>query len=291
MWLFHRILPRVFTQSYIQMYKPGASLVVQWSKIHLAMQRTLVWSWSRKIPHAVEQRSPCTASIEPTCPRACALQPEAQCTVMKYQNSKKKKINLKEKRCTSQKRGGCHGLSLTISGWLTSQGTFLSSVFQSAPCHFSLGTDVFPPVLTPLTSASILQHSSIEPIQVTKLADFPLYTMSGWLPSESSECLWAGICHGYLDASSDPTFCFCLTESSHLQKSLNAYFEPYLTFLPFQNCFSKLHFLYPGLYLCCFCVLKSNMLTSYRFFKRNTNCNTRRKIFLISSMKRLKIKE
>ena len=44
------------------------SLVVQWLKIHLPMQRTGVWScplWSGKIPHAEEQQSPCPRTTEP----------------------------------------------------------------------------------------------------------------------------------------------------------------------------------------------------------------------------------
>ena len=31
-------------------------------------------SWSRKIPHAIVQLSPCATTTEPTCPRACPLQ-------------------------------------------------------------------------------------------------------------------------------------------------------------------------------------------------------------------------
>ena len=35
----------------------GTSLVVQWMWIYLPMQETQVWSWSGKIPHALEQLS------------------------------------------------------------------------------------------------------------------------------------------------------------------------------------------------------------------------------------------
>ena len=43
-----------------------ASLVIQLLGTHLAMQGTQTWSpWSRRIPHAVEQLSPCTTTIEP----------------------------------------------------------------------------------------------------------------------------------------------------------------------------------------------------------------------------------
>ena len=45
-----------------------ASLAVQRSRICLAMQGTLVSSWSGKIPHAVEQLSLCVPSRE--CSRA-----------------------------------------------------------------------------------------------------------------------------------------------------------------------------------------------------------------------------
>lgn len=45
-----------------------ASLAVQWSGICLAMQGTLVSSWSEKIPHSVEQLSLCITTRE--CSRA-----------------------------------------------------------------------------------------------------------------------------------------------------------------------------------------------------------------------------
>ena len=60
----------------------GASLVVQWLRIHTAMQRHRFDPWSGKIPHAAGQLSPCAtttepmlwsppaASTEPVCPRA-----------------------------------------------------------------------------------------------------------------------------------------------------------------------------------------------------------------------------
>ena len=42
-----------------------ASLVAQWSRIHLPMQETRFDPWSGKIPHAAEQPSLCTTTIEP----------------------------------------------------------------------------------------------------------------------------------------------------------------------------------------------------------------------------------
>ena len=115
--------------------------MVQWLNIHLAMQRTLVRSWSRKLPmlrnnsaHVPQLLSP--HALEPV---LCNEKPRAlQWRIRTLKKEIKKERNLKEKGCTSQKRGGCHGLSLTISGWLISQGTFLSSLFQSVPYRFSL---------------------------------------------------------------------------------------------------------------------------------------------------------
>ena len=45
----------------------GTSLVVQCLGIHLPLQGTQVNPWSRKIPHAAEQLSPCAATTEPMC--------------------------------------------------------------------------------------------------------------------------------------------------------------------------------------------------------------------------------
>ena len=41
------------------------SLVAQWWRIHLPMQGTRVWALVRKIPHAVEQLSPCATTTKP----------------------------------------------------------------------------------------------------------------------------------------------------------------------------------------------------------------------------------
>ena len=41
------------------------SLVAQWLRIHLSMQGTRFEPWSRKIPHAAEQLSPCATTTEP----------------------------------------------------------------------------------------------------------------------------------------------------------------------------------------------------------------------------------
>ena len=43
----------------------GASLVAQWLRIHLPMQGTQFEPCSGKIPHAVEQLSPCATTTEP----------------------------------------------------------------------------------------------------------------------------------------------------------------------------------------------------------------------------------
>ena len=45
----------------------GTSLVVQWLRIHLPMQGHRFNPWSRKIPHASEQLSPCATTTEPSC--------------------------------------------------------------------------------------------------------------------------------------------------------------------------------------------------------------------------------
>ena len=49
--------------------KIRASLVAQWLRIRLSMQGTLVRAgfgpWSGKIPHALEQISPCATTTEP----------------------------------------------------------------------------------------------------------------------------------------------------------------------------------------------------------------------------------
>ena len=54
----------------------GASLVAQWLRIHLPTQGTRVRALGRKIPHAVEQLSPCTTATEARVPRARAPQQE-----------------------------------------------------------------------------------------------------------------------------------------------------------------------------------------------------------------------
>ena len=44
------------------------SLVVQWIRIHLPMKEHRLDPWSGKIPHAVEQLSPCATNTKPaTC--------------------------------------------------------------------------------------------------------------------------------------------------------------------------------------------------------------------------------
>ena len=63
----HQLLSWTQFTFFLNSYDPGASLVVQWLRICLAMQWTLVGSLPRKIPHAVEQLSPCTTTTEPMC--------------------------------------------------------------------------------------------------------------------------------------------------------------------------------------------------------------------------------
>ena len=58
-------------------YTIQTSLVVQWLRIHCQCRGEGFNSWSGKIPHAIEQLSPCTANTEPACFTACALQREA----------------------------------------------------------------------------------------------------------------------------------------------------------------------------------------------------------------------
>ena len=43
----------------------GTPLLIQWIRIHLLMQGHGFSSWSRKIPHAMGQLSPCTPTTEP----------------------------------------------------------------------------------------------------------------------------------------------------------------------------------------------------------------------------------
>ena len=152
------------------------------------MQRTLVRFWSRKLPmlrnnsaHVPQLLSP--YALEPV---LCNEKPSALQWRIRTLKKKKKKRNLKEKRCTSQR-----GVGAMVWVWPFLPGLFpkeLFSVHSSSLYHiaFHSGADVFPLVLTPLTSASILQHSSTESVQVTKLVDFPECPMSGWLPSEGS---------------------------------------------------------------------------------------------------------
>ena len=52
--------------TYMKMTQNRASLVVQWLRIHLAMQGTQVQPWSRKIPHAAA-----TAKSLQSCPTLC----------------------------------------------------------------------------------------------------------------------------------------------------------------------------------------------------------------------------
>ena len=46
-------------------YGSGTSLVVQWLRIRLPCRGHRFEPWSEKIPHAVEQLSPCTTTTEP----------------------------------------------------------------------------------------------------------------------------------------------------------------------------------------------------------------------------------
>ena len=74
------------SRTYREIY--WASLVAQWLRIFLPMQGHGFKPWSEKIPHAVEQLSPCTTTTEPVLyspqatttearvPRACAPQQE-----------------------------------------------------------------------------------------------------------------------------------------------------------------------------------------------------------------------
>ena len=57
----------------------GASLVVQWLRIHTAMQRHRFDPWSGKIPHAAGQLSPCATTTEPMLwsPPAASTEPVA----------------------------------------------------------------------------------------------------------------------------------------------------------------------------------------------------------------------
>ena len=51
-------------------------VVAQWLRIYLPMQGTWVWFLLQKIPHAIGQLGPCTATTSPCMPRAHALQQE-----------------------------------------------------------------------------------------------------------------------------------------------------------------------------------------------------------------------
>ena len=53
----------------------GTSLVAQWLRIRLPMQRTQVRSLVQKIPHAMEQLSPCATTTKPALYSPRALKP------------------------------------------------------------------------------------------------------------------------------------------------------------------------------------------------------------------------
>ena len=55
------------------MYFLGTSLVVQWLRICLPMQGTLVRALVWEDPHAAEQLSPCATTTEAACHNYCSL--------------------------------------------------------------------------------------------------------------------------------------------------------------------------------------------------------------------------
>ena len=64
-------LPRLNQEEIENLNRPirsneiGTSLVAQWLRVYLPMKGTRVQTWSGKIPHAVEQLSPCATTTEP----------------------------------------------------------------------------------------------------------------------------------------------------------------------------------------------------------------------------------
>ena len=52
-------------QSSLKTHRSWTALVAQWLRICLPMQGTQVRSWSGKIPHAMDQLSPCATTTEP----------------------------------------------------------------------------------------------------------------------------------------------------------------------------------------------------------------------------------
>lgn len=166
------------------------------------------------------------------------------------------------------------------------------SQFTSSVCTIS----TFPLVLmfsSCLDSSHLCLYHSIFPLNLFRWLSWSRLSWVcnvRWLPSEEATAYELSV-KGYLNASDNTQPLLILPNwIKPLYRKVLIHIFSLTSFIPFQNCFSKLHFLYPWLYLYCFHVLKSNMLISYRFFKRTTNCNTSGKIFLISSKKELKIK-
>ena len=55
---------------------PRSCLVVHWLRVCLQCRGHRFDPWSRKIPYAAKQLSPCATTIESKCPRTCGLQQE-----------------------------------------------------------------------------------------------------------------------------------------------------------------------------------------------------------------------
>ena len=70
----HPAPPTLSTQTLPSKLNSRPLLVAQWIRIILTTQGVWVDPQSRKIPHAVEQLSPCTATTEARVPTACTLQ-------------------------------------------------------------------------------------------------------------------------------------------------------------------------------------------------------------------------
>ena len=68
-----------------KMVAKGTCLLVQWLRIHLAMQgdKGSIPDRGTKIPHATEQLNPQAATTEPTHSTVCALQQDCLCTTTK----------------------------------------------------------------------------------------------------------------------------------------------------------------------------------------------------------------
>ena len=80
------------------------SLVAQWLRICLPMQRTRFDPWSGKIPHASEQLSPCATATEPPCYNywsPCAATTEAR--VPRARAPQQKEATAMRSPCTAMK--------------------------------------------------------------------------------------------------------------------------------------------------------------------------------------------